>query len=162
MKIQEGDKIPNSDFFYIDENGVVKKIKSTELLDKQKAIVIGVPGAFTKVCSAKHLPGYVKNFEDAKKKGVTKILCVSVNDPNVMKAWGENQNVGDKIFMAADPYCEFTKAIGAEIDRTERGLGIRSARYTMLIEDNVIKTIKVEEDTANCEISAAENFIKGI
>tara|TARA_B100001142_G_scaffold152242_1_gene152854 strand:+ start:521 stop:1009 length:489 start_codon:yes stop_codon:yes gene_type:complete len=162
MKIKEGDKIPNSDFFYIDENGVVKKIKSTELLDKQKAIVIGVPGAFTKVCSAKHLPGYVKNFEDAKKKGVTKIICVSVNDPNVMKAWGENQNVENKIFMAADPYCEYTKKLGAEIDRTERGLGFRSIRYTMLIEDNIIKKIKAEEDTAQCEISAAENFIKNI
>ena len=162
MKIREGETIPSTEFFYIDDGGVVKKIKSTEFLAKQKAIVIGVPGAFTKVCSAKHLPGYLNNYEDAKKKGVTKILCISVNDPNVMKAWGENQNVGDKIFMAADPYCKFTKAIGAEIDRTERGLGIRSARYTMLIEDNVIKTIKVEEDTANCEISAAENFIEEI
>ena len=162
MKIKEGDKIPNSDFFYIDSSGVVKKIKSTELLAEQKAIVIGVPGAFTKVCSAKHLPGYVNNFEEAKKKGITKILCISVNDPNVMKAWGESQNVGDKVFMAADPYCEFTKAIGAEIDRTERGLGIRSARYTILVEDNLVKTIKAEEDTANCEISAAENFIKEI
>ena len=162
MKIREGETIPSTEFFYIDTSGAVKKIKSTEILAKQKAIVIGVPGAFTKVCSAQHLPGYINNFEDAKKKGVTKILCISVNDPNVMKAWGENQNVGNKIFMAADPYCEFTKAIGAEIDRTERGLGIRSARYTMLIEDNIIKTIKVEEDTANCEISAAENFIKRI
>ena len=79
-----------------------------------------------------------------------------------MKAWGENQNVGDKIFMAADPYCEFTKAIGAQIDRTDKGLGMRSARYTMLIENNVIKSIKAEEDTAACEISAAENFIKEI
>ena len=162
MKIKEGETIPSTEFFYIDNGGAVKKIKSTEFLAKQKAIVIGVPGAFTKVCSTTHLPGYVNNFENAKKKGVTKILCVSVNDPNVMKAWGENQNVGDKIFMAADPYCEFTKAIGAEIDRTERGLGIRSARYTMLIENNVIKTIKAEEDTANCEISAADNFIKDI
>ena len=162
MKIKIGETIPSTDFFYIDTSGAVKKIKSNEFLARQKAIVIGVPGAFTKVCSVKHLPGYVNNFEHAKKKGVTKILCVAVNDPNVMKAWGENQNVGDKIFMAADPYCEFTKAIGAEIDRTERGLGIRSARYTMLVENNVIKTIKVEDDTANCEISAAGNFIKGI
>ena len=162
MKIKVGEKIPAIYFFHIDNSGVVKKVKSTELLAKQKAILIGVPGAFTKVCSTKHLPGYVNNFEEAKKRGITKILCISVNDPNVMKAWGENQNVGDKIFMAADPYCEFTKAIGAEIDRTERGLGIRSARYTMLVEDNVIKTIKAEEDTANCEISAAENFIKEI
>ena len=161
MKIKEGDKIPSIDFFYLDESGP-KKIKSTELLNNHKAIIIGVPGAFTKVCSAKHLPGYVNNFEQAKKKGVTKIICVSVNDPNVMKAWGDNQNVGDKVFMAADPYCEFTKSIGADIDRTEKGLGIRSARYTMLIENNVIKVIKAEEDTAACEISAAENFIKEI
>ena len=161
MKIKEGDKIPSIDFFYLDESGT-KKIKSTELLKNHKAIVIGVPGAFTKVCSAKHLPGYVNNFEQAQKKGVTKIICVSVNDPNVMKAWGENQNVGDKVFMAADPYCEFTKLMGAEIDRTERGLGMRSARYTMLVENNVIKTIKLEEDASHCEISAAENFIKEI
>ena len=161
MKIKEGDKIPSIDFFYLDESGT-KKIKSTELLKNHKAIVIGVPGAFTKVCSAKHLPGYVNNFEQAQKKGVTKIVCVSVNDPNVMKAWGENQNVGDKVFMVADPYCEFTKLMGAEIDRTERGLGMRSARYTMLVENNVIKTIKLEEDAGHCEISAAENFIKEI
>ena len=161
MKIKEGDKIPSIDLFYLDESGL-KKIKSTELLNNHKAIIIGVPGAFTKVCSAKHLPGYVNNFDQAKKKGITKIICVSVNDPNVMKAWGENQNVGNKIFMAADPYCEFTKSIGAEIDRTEKGLGMRSARYTMLVENNVIRNIKLEEDTGHCEISAAENFIKEI
>ena len=161
MKIKEGEKIPSVDFFYIDEGGS-KKIKSTDLLKDHKAIIIGVPGAFTKVCSAKHLPGYVNNFEQAKKKGVTKIICVSVNDPNVMKAWGEIQKVENKIFMAADPYCEFTKALGAEIDRTERGLGIRSERYTMMVEDNAVKIIKVEEDTAQCEISAAENFIEAI
>ena len=162
MKIKVGEKIPSTEFFHIEGGGTVKKVKSIELLAKHKAIVIGVPGAFTKVCSAQHLPGYVNNFEEAKKKGITKILCVSVNDPNVMKAWGENQNVMDKIFMAADPYCEFTKAIGAEIDRTERGLGFRSLRYTMLVEDNIIKIIKAENDTAICEISAAENFIKDI
>ena len=162
MKIKVGEKIPSTEFFHIDGGGTVKKVKSIELLAKHKAIVIGVPGAFTKVCSAQHLPGYVNNFEEAKKKGITKILCVSVNDPNVMKAWGESQNVMDKIFMVADPYCEFTKAIGAEIDRTERGLGFRSLRYTMLVEDNIIKIIKAEEDTAVCEISAAENFIKEI
>ena len=79
-----------------------------------------------------------------------------------MKAWGEIQKVENKIFMASDPYCEFTKALGAEIDRTERGLGMRSERYTMMVEDNAVKIIKVEEDTAQCEISAAENFIEAI
>ena len=161
MKIKEGEQLPDSEFFYLDSNGA-KKIKSNDLFKNQKTIIIGVPGAFTKVCSVKHLPGYVKNFEAAKQKGVTKIICISVNDPNVMKAWGENQKVEDKIFMAADPYCKFTKSIGAEIDRTDRGLGLRSARYTMLVENNVVKVIKEEEDTGMCEISAAENFIKNI
>ena len=161
MKIKKGEKLPTSEFFYIDSNGP-KKIKSIDLFQDQKTIVIGVPGAFTKVCSTKHLPGYVNNFEAAKQKGVTKIICISVNDPNVMKAWGENQKVEGKVFMAADPYCEFTKSIGAEIDRTEKGLGIRSARYTMLVENNVIKKIKEEVDAGMCEISAAENFIKDI
>ena len=160
MKIEVGKKIPSTDFFYLDEGGAVKKIKSNDLFAKEKAILIGVPGAFTKVCSAKHLPGYVSNFEAAKKKGVTKIICISVNDPNVMKAWGESQKVEDKIFMAADPYCEFTKSIGAEIDRHDRGQGMRSARYTMLIDNNVVKKIQAEEDTATCEISAAQNFLK--
>ena len=161
MKIKIGDKLPSSELFYLDQNNDVKKIDILDLC-KGKTIILGMPGAFTKTCSALHLPGYIKNYELASKKGISKIICIAVNDPNVMKAWGENQNVEDKIFMAADPYCEFTKAIGAEIDRTERGLGIRSARYTMLVEDNIIKTIKAEEDTASCEISAAENFIKGI
>ena len=161
MKIKEGEQLPLSEFFYLDSKGP-QKIKSIDLFENHKTIVIGVPGAFTKVCSTKHLPGYVNNFEFAKKKGVTKIICISVNDPNVMKAWGESQKVEDKIFMAADPYCKFTKLIGAEIDRTEKGLGIRSARYTMLIDNNIVKIIKEEEDTAICEISAAENFIKEI
>ena len=162
MKIKVGEKIPSTDFFHIDSSGAVKKIKSTELLAKQKAIVIGVPGAFTKVCSAKHLPGYVKNFEEAKKKGITKILCVSVNDPNVMKAWGENQNVGNKILMLGDPFLNFTKALGAEVDKSEKGLGIRSNRYTMLVENCEIKKIEEEKETAVCELSSAESFLKTI
>ena len=115
-----------------------------------------------RVCSAKHLPGYVNNFEVAKKKGITKIICVSVNDPNVMKAWGDSQKVEHKIFMAADPYCEFTKLIGADIDRFDRGQGTRSARYTMLVENNIVTKIKAEEDAATCEMSAAENFLDSI
>ena len=161
MKIKEGEKLPLSEFYYLDSNGP-QKIKSTDLFQNQKAIVIGVPGAFTKVCSAEHLPGYVKNFDEAKKKGITKIICISVNDPNVMQAWGETQKVENKIFMAADPFCKFTKSIGAEIDKTEKGLGIRSVRYTMLVENNIVKMIKEEEETGICEISAAENFLKEV
>ncbi len=121
-----------------------------------------MPCDFTKVCSAKHLPGYVKNFEEAKKRGVTKIICLSVDDPNVMQAWGEAHDVKDKILMLGDPFCKFTKSIGAEIDRNEKGLGMRSSRYTMLIEEGVVTRIKEEPDAGTCEISAAENFLKEI
>ena len=162
MKIKEGEKLPTAEFFYLDESNTVQKIDTSTLFKDQKAIMFGVPGAFTKVCSAKHLPGYVKNFEKAKKKGITKIICLSVNDPNVMKAWGEAHNVKDKILMLGDPFCKFTKTIGAEIDRKEKGLGFRSSRYTMLVENGVATKIKEELDTGSCEISAAENFLKEI
>ena len=162
MKINVGEKLPLVDFFFLDDDKNLQKINSSSLFQNQKAILIGVPGAFTNVCSAEHLPGYVKNFEEAKKKGVTKIICVSVNDPNVMKAWGESQNVKGKVFMAADPFCEFTKLIGADVDKFAKGLGIRSTRYTMLLENEIVKKIQEEKDTGTCEISAAENFIKNI
>ena len=162
MKIKEGEQLPNSEFYYLDSSGAAKKITTAEVFKNHKTIVIGVPGAFTKVCSARHLPGYVKNYELAKQKGISKIICLSVNDPNVMKAWGEIHKVEDKILMLSDPYCKFTKSIGADIDRTERGLGMRSSRYTMLVENGVVKKIKEESDTAACEISAAENFLQDI
>ena len=158
MKIKEGEKLPFAEFFYLDETGP-QKIKNTKLLENQKAIIIGVPGAFTKVCSAKHLPGYISNFDKAVKKGVTKIICVSVNDPNVMKAWSEHQNVQDKIIMMGDPFLNFTKSIGAEVDKSARGLGIRSNRYTMLVDNLKVVIIREEKDAGSCEISAAQNFL---
>ncbi len=159
MKIKVGDILPSAEFFYLDEQNNVKKISSNSLFKNQKAILIGVPGAFTKVCSLKHLPSFVTNFQKAKKKGVTKIICVSVNDPNVMKAWGESQNVNGKIFMAADPNCEFIKLIGADVDKSEKGLGTRSSRFTMFVDNEKVKIIKEESDTGTCEVSAAENFL---
>ena len=162
MKIKEGERLPTADFFYLDDNSVVQKIDTNSLFKGHKAIIFGVPGAFTKICSAKHLPGYVKNFEEAKKRGVTKIICLSVNDPNVMHAWGEAHDAKGKVLMIGDPFCKFTKSIGAEIDRNEKGLGMRSSRYTMLVEEGVVTRIKEESDPSTCEISAAENFLKEI
>ena len=162
MKIKVGDKLPVSEFFYLNQKSEVKKISTSDIFKNQKVILLGMPGAFTKTCSAIHLPGYVKNYETAKKKGISKIVCVAVNDPNVMKAWGENQEVGDKIFMIGDPFLNFTKAIGAEVDKSEKGLGIRSSRYTMLIEYEIVKKFEVEKETATCELSAAENFLSKI
>ena len=117
-----------------------------------------MPGAYTSICSTKHLPGYLKIYEKFKSKGVDQIICVSVNDPFVMNAWGKNQNVGEKIIMIADPFLNFTKSIGAEVDKSARGLGIRSNRYTMLVEDLKVIKLQEERDTGSCEISAAENF----
>ena len=162
MKIKVGDKLPVSEFFYLNQKNEVKKINTSDIFKNQKIVLLGMPGAFTKTCSAIHLPGFVKNYDTAKKKGVSKIVCVAVNDPNVMKAWGENQGVGDKIFMIADPFLKFTKAIGAEVDKSEKGLGIRSNRYTMLVENEIVKKFEVEKETATCELSAAENFLSKI
>ena len=162
MKIKEGDKLPPEELFYLDENKAVKKIATDSLFKNKKVIMFGLPGAFTAVCSAKHLPGFINNFNETKKKGITKIICISVNDPFVMNAWGEAHKVGDKILMIADPYCKFIKAIGAGVDKSAKGLGIRSSRFTMLVENGIIKKLKEESDTANCEISAAENFLKEI
>ncbi len=162
MKIKVGDKLPSSELFYIDENNNVKKIDILELCKDSKAIILGMPGAFTKTCSTLHLPGYIKNYDLALKKGVTKIICIAVNDPNVMKAWGENQKVEKKIFMVGDPFLKFTKSIGAEVDKTTKGLGMRSNRYTMLVENEVLKKIEEEKETATCELSGAESFLKSI
>ena len=111
MKIKVNDKLPNSEFFYLDNNNLVQIISTIEIFKNQRAIILGMPGAFTKVCSSKHLPGFVNNFDLAQKKGINKIICIAVNDPNVMKAWGQNQKVEDKILMYSDPFCKFTKLI---------------------------------------------------
>ena len=162
MKIKAGDKLPSSELYYSDQNNDVKKINILDLCKNDKIIIIGMPGAFTKTCSTIHLPGFVKNFEEVLKKGVTKIVCIAVNDPYVMKAWGENQKTGTKIFMASDPYCRFTKSIGAEVDKSAKGLGMRSNRYTMLVEKGVLKKIEEEKETGTCELSGAESFLKSI
>ena len=159
MKIKENETIPSSEVFIL-ENGepIQKDIQS--FLKNKKSVIFGLPGAYTSVCSAKHLPGYVNNSEKYKQKGIDQIICMSVNDPFVMNAWGKENNVGDKIIMVGDPFLNFTKAIGAEVDKSGRGLGIRSNRYTMLVDNLKIIKIQEEKDTGSCEISAAENFLE--
>ena len=159
MKIKENETIPSSEVFIL-ENGEPVKKNIENFLKNKKTVIFGLPGAYTSVCSAKHLPGYVKNSEKYKEKGIDQIICMSVNDPFVMNAWGKENNVGDKIIMMGDPFLNFTKAIGAEVDKSGRGLGIRSNRYTMLVDNLKIIKIQEESDTGSCEISAAENFLK--
>ena len=159
MKIKENEAIPSSEVFIL-ENGEPVKKNIENFLKNKKTVIFGLPGAYTSVCSAKHLPGYVKNSEKYKDKGIDQIICMSVNDPFVMNAWGKENNVGEKIIMMGDPFLNFTKAIGAEVDKSGRGLGIRSNRYTMLVDNLKILKIQEEKDTGSCEISAAENFLK--
>ena len=159
MKLKENDKIPNSEIFVL-ENGEPIKKKLEELLRSKKAVIFGLPGAYTSVCSAKHLPGYVNKYQQYKDKGIDLIICMSANDPFVMNAWGKENNVGDKIIMMSDPFLNFTKEIGAEVDKSGRGLGVRSNRYTMLIDNMKVIKLQEEKDTGSCDISAAENFFK--
>ena len=159
MKIKESETIPSSEVFVLENGEPIKKNIENILKDK-KSVIFGLPGAYTSVCSAKHLPGYVNNSEKYKQKGIDQIICMSVNDPFVMNAWGKENNVGDKIIMVGDPFLNFTKAIGAEVDKSGRGLGIRSNRYTMLVDDLKVMKIQEEKDTGSCEISAAENFLE--
>ena len=159
MKLKENEIVPNSEVFIIVNGDPVQKNIDVFLKDK-KVIIFGLPGAYTSVCSAKHLPGYVKNHEKFKEKGIDHVICISVNDPFVMNAWGKENNVGDKILMIGDPFLNFTKAIGADVDKSARGLGIRSNRYTMLVDNLKVIKLQEEEDTGACEISAAENFLE--
>jgi peroxiredoxin (alkyl hydroperoxide reductase subunit C) len=159
MHIKENDQIPNVYVFVMEDGEPVKKNTQIFLKDK-KVVIFGLPGAYTSVCSAKHLPGYVNMSQQYKEKGIDHIICISVNDPFVMNAWGKEHNVGDKILMVGDPFLNFTKGIGADVDKSARGLGVRSNRYTMLVDNLKIIKLQEEEDTGSCEISAAENFIK--
>ena len=155
MKLRINDNIPDVEVFKL-INDEPKKIKIKKNLEGKKTILLGMPGAFTSVCSSK---GYLNNINGFKSKGIDLIACIAVNDPFVMHEWGKQQNVHEKILMLGDPFLTFTKSIGAEVDKSGRGLGIRSSRYTMLINDNKIMQIQEEKETGICEISAAENFL---
>ena len=159
MKLKENENIPDSKVFIL-ENGKAAKKDIVDFLKDKKVIIFGLPGAYTSVCSAKHLPGYINLYEKFKNKGIDSIICISVNDPFVMNAWGKENNVGEKIEMIGDPYLNFTKAIGAEVDKGEKGLGIRSNRYTMLVDNLKVIKPQEEKDTGTCEMSSAENFFE--
>ena len=159
MNIKENDNLPNSEVFILEDGKPIKR-NIEDLFKNKKVVMFGLPGAYTSLCSAKHLPGYVNMFEKYKEKGIDHIVCISVNDPYVMNAWGKENNVEEKILMMGDPFLNFTKAIGADVDKSEKGLGIRSNRYTMLVDDMRVVKLQEEKDTGSCEISAAENFLE--
>jgi peroxiredoxin (alkyl hydroperoxide reductase subunit C) len=160
MKIKNGEKLPDAKVFIFDKDPKETSIK--QIIGDDRVIIFGIPGAFTPTCSTKHLPGFMASDNQLSKKNIKKVICISVNDPFVMNAWGKAHNVQNKILMVADYNLDFTKKIGAELDLNKRGLGIRSSRYTMLIEKGNVVKISEEEVAGKCERTAAENFLKEI
>ena len=160
MKVKEGDQIPDAKVFVLEKDP--KEISIKQITGEEKCILFGLPGAFTPTCSAKHLPGFINATNQIREKKIKKIICISVNDPFVMDAWGKANNAQNKVLMVADSNCDFTKNIGADINLINRGLGVRSSRYVMLVEKGKIIKIVEEEVAGKCELTAAENFLKNI
>jgi len=157
MTIKVGDKVPHATFTTFGSEGP-KPVTTEELFKGKTVALFAVPGAFTPTCSAKHLPSFKQHAADLKKKGVDQIACVSVNDVFVMKAWGENQGVGDDILMLADGNGEFTRAVGLELDGSRFGMGPRSQRYSMIVKDGVVTTLNLEEG-GEYRVSSAEHML---
>ena len=165
MTINIGDHLPDAslqEFVEIEGNGCSigpNTFKISELVKGRKLAIFGLPGAFTPTCSAKHVPSYLENHDAIKAKGVDEIWCISVNDPFVMGAWGREQKSHGKVRMMADGSGEFTKKLGLEFDLTARGLGMRSQRYSMLVEDGVVKQLNVETG-GKFEVSDGATLLK--
>ena len=159
MAVQVGDSIPEVNLKILGEKGP-QDVSTSEIFLGKKVVMFAVPGAFTPTCSAAHLPGYVANSDKIKGKGVDTIVCVSVNDPFVMDAWGKGQNA-DAIMMAADPEGELANAMGTELDGSGFGLGKRSSRYSLVAEDGKITVLNLEEGGA-FEVSSAEAILEAL
>jgi peroxiredoxin len=160
MTIKVGDKLPSAKLSHFTAEGP-RPITPEELFGGKKAVLFALPGAFTPTCSAKHLPGFLSHYDALKAKGVDVIACISVNDAFVMNAWGKDQNVGDKVVMLADGNGDFAKAVGLTLDGTGFGMGLRSLRYAMVLDDNTVTVLNVEAPGA-FEVSSAEAVLKAL
>jgi len=157
MAIKAGDKIPSVKLKYMNDKGM-QEISTDDLFKGKKVVVFALPGAFTPTCSAKHLPGYVQNADAIKAKGVDTIACISVNDAFVMNAWGKDQKSDGKVMMLADGNGDFTRAVGLELDATGFGMGKRSQRYAMVVDDGKVTKLAVEQGPG-LDVSAAEKIM---
>ncbi len=156
MSISQGDRVPQATFTHMTADGP-KPLTSDDVFAGKKVVLFALPGAFTPTCSASHLPGFVVNADKLKAAGVDTIVCLSVNDAFVMDAWGKAQNA-EEILMLADGSAEFTRAMGLELDLSARGMGVRSQRYAMLVDDAVISQLNIEAP-AQFEVSSAETML---
>ena len=157
MTIKVGDKIPSVVLQQKTADGV-QPVKTDDLFKGKKVVLFAVPGAFTPTCSAKHLPGFVQNADKLKQKGIDAIACVAVNDAFVMEAWGKSQSTDGKVMMLADGSAHFAKALGLDLDLMDKGLGMRSQRYAMVVNDGKVEKLFVEAP-GKFEVSSAENVL---
>jgi peroxiredoxin len=160
MTIAVGDKVPDVKVFTFGDKGP-EATTSGEVLSHGKVVLFGVPGAFTPTCSDHHLPGFVQRAEELRAKGVDKVVCVSVNDPFVMGAWGKDQNVGGSVVMLADGNGELTEAMGLTMDGSGFGLGARSRRYAAILDDGAVAWIAVEPGPG-LKVSSAEEVLAAL
>lgn len=164
MTIKVGDRLPEgtlSEFIEVETAGCSlgpNTFKVSDLTKGKKIAVFGLPGAYTPTCSAKHVPGYIALADKLKAKGVDEIWCISVNDAFVMGAWGRDQKATGIVRMMADGSAEFTKALGLEFDLTSKGMGVRMQRFSMLVEDGVVKQLNIEQP-GKFEVSNAETML---
>ena len=157
MAIGVGDKIPSGALTKMGADGP-EPVSTEDLFGGKKVVMFAVPGAFTPTCSAQHLPGFVEKAEEIKAKGVDTIACLSVNDVFVMDAWGKDQNAGGKVEMLADGSAALTQGMGTVLDLTDRGLGVRSSRYSMIVEDGTVTQVNMEEG-GGFEVSDADTIL---
>ena len=158
MAIKVGDKIPSVTLRYLSPEGI-KEVSTDEFFRGKKVALFAVPGAYTRTCSQRHLPSYVQNADTLKQKGIDAIACISVNDAFVMGAWGKEHGAADKIVMLGDGSADFAQAVGLELDRTSAGMGIRSQRYSMVVENGVVKELNVEP-SGEYGASSAESMLQ--
>jgi peroxiredoxin len=161
MPIKVGDKIPSVTLKQVTAEGP-KEITTDEFFGGKKVALFAVPGAFTPACSQRHLPGFVDKAADIKAKGVDAVVCVAVNDPFVLAAWGREQKAEGKVLMLADGSGDFARALGLELDLTKAGLGKRSQRYSMLVDNGVVTTLNVEAQPGQVEGSGAEAMLRAL
>ena len=161
MTINVGDRLPSVSLKQLTSEGV-KEFTTDEIFRGKRIVLIAVPGAFTPACSQRHLPGYVDKAAEIKAKGIDEIACVAVNDAFVMGAWGRDQKAEGKVRMLADGSGDFARALGLELDLSKGGLGIRSKRYSMLVEDGVVKSLNVEQQPGQVEASGAEAMLRAL
>ncbi len=161
MTLGVGDRLPEVNFKILSGDGPVD-ISTSDVFGGKKVVAFAVPGAFTPTCDALHLPNYLGSLDAFKEKGVDTVACIAVNDPFVLEQWAKKSAADGKILFLSDFSAEFTKALGLEFDASTAGLGMRSKRYAMLVEDGVVKVLNIEELPKTLDISAAERILEAL